>query len=202
MSVLTLNLATRPDPPADRLADEQLVRKLRAGDAAAGKALVERYGEPLMRYLHRLTGAQHVAEELHQQTWLSVLQHLDRFDEQQGRADGSAGGGFKSWLYRIATNKANDLWRGRGREAVAKAGLRLVTDDAAPDAGHRVEGDEQAEKLRRAIEQLPEPQKQVVMMRYYANLKFHEIAEIVGCPLNTALGRMHKAMQKLKAAME
>jgi RNA polymerase sigma-70 factor (ECF subfamily) len=77
-----------------------------------------------------------------------------------------------------------------------------VTDDAAPDAGHRVEGDEQAEKLRRAIEQLPEPQKQVVMMRYYANLKFHEIAEIVGCPLNTALGRMHKAMQKLKAAME
>ena len=63
-----------------------------------------------------------------------------------------------------------------------------------------LETDEQ--KLKRAIDQLPENQKQVVLLRYYSNMKFVDIAATLGCPLNTALGRMHKAMQKLKALME
>ena len=52
------------------------------------------------------------------------------------------------------------------------------------------------------IAQLPEGQRQVLMLRYYSNLKFVEIAQIVGCPLNTALGRMHKAVLKLRQLME
>jgi len=58
--------------------DELLVQRLRDGDAAAGDVLVRRYCEPLMRYLQRLTRSEQLAEELHQQTWLSVLDHLDR----------------------------------------------------------------------------------------------------------------------------
>jgi RNA polymerase sigma-70 factor, ECF subfamily len=65
-----------------------------------------------------------------------------------------------------------------------------------------MEGSEQELKLKRAIEQLPEAQKQVLMLRYYSNLKFVEIAGMIGCPLNTALGRMHKAMLKLKELMQ
>ena len=80
--------------------------------------------------------------------------------------------------------------------------MKLVADGAAPHAGHRLEGTEQAEKLRRAIEKLPEAQRQVLMLRYYSNLKFVEIASLLGCPLNTALGRMHKATLKLKQLME
>ena len=104
--------------------DESLVVRLRKGDTPAGEVLVERYYQPLMRYLQRLAGNDHVAEELHQQTWLSVLDHLDRFDP------GSTAGGFKAWLFRIATNKANDLWRSRGRERAAKEGLKLVRPEA------------------------------------------------------------------------
>jgi RNA polymerase sigma-70 factor (ECF subfamily) len=77
-----------------------------------------------------------------------------------------------------------------------------VTDTEAPDAGHRLDGAEQERKLLRAIDQLPENQRQVLLLRYYSELKFVEIAEMLGCPLNTALGRMHKAMQKLKQMME
>ena len=57
------------------------------------------------------------------------------------------------------------------------------------------------DRLRAAIEQLPENQRQVLLLRYYSGLKFVEIAELLGCPLNTALGRMHKAMLKLKELM-
>jgi RNA polymerase sigma-70 factor (ECF subfamily) len=105
-------------------------------------------------------------------------------------------------LFRIATNKANDHWRSATRERSAKEGLKLVADDQMPAAGHRMEGTEQEQKLRAAIEKLPEVQRQVLMLRYYSNLKFVEIADLMGCPLNTALGRMHKAVLKLRQLME
>jgi RNA polymerase sigma-70 factor (ECF subfamily) len=198
------------------IGDEVLLDRLRGGDAAAGEALVKRHAQALMRYLQRIAGDA-IAEELHQQTWLSVLDNLDKFDPAAGVLKSSLGqpasqglklpaaplvGGFKAWLFRIATNKANDHWRSRGREKAAKEGLRLVTDESLPDAGHRLEGTEQEQKLRRSIEQLPEAQRQVLMLRYYSNMKFVDIAKMLGCPLNTALGRVHKAMIKLRQLME
>jgi RNA polymerase sigma-70 factor, ECF subfamily len=182
--------------PVAEPTDEQLLELLRDGSTSAGEILVKRHCQPLLRYLHRLVGSDHLAEELHQQTWVSVMDHLARFDKS------SASGGFKAWLYRIATNKANDHWRSRGRDKAAKQALRLVTDARGPDASYRMEGSEQEAKLREAIGRLPENQRQVLMLRYYGNLKFIEIADMVGCPLNTALGRMHKAMLKLKQIME
>jgi RNA polymerase sigma-70 factor (ECF subfamily) len=176
--------------------DEALVVKLRDGDTHAGEMLVERHHRALLRYLQRLTGNEHLAEELHQQAWISVLEHLDRFDPH------GSPGGFKAWIFRIATNKANDLWRSRGREKAAHAGLRLVTDDELPHAGTRLEETEQQGRLKQAIEQLPDAQRQVLMLRYYSGLKFNEIAEMIGCPLNTALGRMHKAVLKLRQLLD
>src|SRR6266446_7487295 len=113
--------------------DDSLVDLLRVGDMKAAEQLVRRYREALVRYLHRLCRNEQLAEELHQQTWLSVLEHIQKFSP-------SASGGFKAWLFRIATNKANDHWRSSGRERAAKAGLRLVTDEQMPHAGHRIEG--------------------------------------------------------------
>src|SRR4051812_37756940 len=181
--------------PPVTVSDESLVDALRSGDMAAAEQLVRRFREPLVRYLQRLCRNEQLAEELHQQTWVSVLENAARFDSK-------AGGGFKAWLFRIATNKANDYWRSSGRERAAKEGLKLVTDEEAPEAGARLEATEQQEKLKAAIDQLPEAQKQVLLLRYYSNLKFVEIAKMLGCPLNTALGRMHKAMIKLKQLME
>ncbi len=177
---------------AVQISDEELLRRLRFGETAAGETLARRYYPTLMRYLIRVVGSNHLAEELLQQTWLSVLEHIDKFDV------GSNSGGFKAWLFRIATNKANDSWRSRGREKAAKTGLKLVTEQQAGDASQRMDASEQQEKLRRAIAQLPENQRQVLLLRYYSEMKFVDIAQTLGCPLNTALGRMHKAMLKLK----
>jgi RNA polymerase sigma-70 factor, ECF subfamily len=201
-----VSVTLNPTPPVASAAaaavvpeptDEALLELLRDGSTSAGEMLVKRHCQPLLRYLQRLVGSEHLAEELHQQTWVSVMDHLGRFDKS------SASGGFKAWLFRIATNKANDHWRSSGRDKTAKQTLRLAqADQHAPDASHRIEGSEQEAKLREAIDRLPENQRQVLMLRYYSNLKFVDIAEMVGCPLNTALGRMHKAMLKLKQIME
>ncbi len=177
------------------VSDETLLDRLRNGDAAAGEALSLRYLQPILRYLRRLVGSEQLAEELHQQTWISVLEHAESFDAS------STSGGFRSWLFRIATNKARDHWRSKAREKAAKEGLKLMSETDAPASDQRLEGAEQHEKLRQAIERLPENQKQVLLMRYYGNMKFSEIAQALDCPLNTALGRMHKAMLKLKELM-
>ena len=189
---------SRLDAPdlSPKLSDEALMQRIRDGCIAAGEELSRRYDQPLLRYLQRLTGSDHLAEELHQQTWLSVLEHAAKFSAA------SATGGFKAWLFRIATNKAHDHWRSAGRERSARLGLKLVSDLYLPAADHRLEGTEQEIRLRQAIEQLPEAQRQILMLRYYGNLKFVEIAQLLGCPLNTALGRMHKAMLKLKEIMK
>jgi RNA polymerase sigma-70 factor, ECF subfamily len=179
--------------PAD-VSDEALVGRLRSGQAAAGEELVRRHCQGLLRYLQRLVGSDQLAEDLHQQTWLSVLDHLDRFD--------SAGGGFKAWVYRIATNKANDHWRFRRRETSVREGLKLASEEVSADASFPMQNAEQVDKLKEAIQRLPENQRQVLLLRYYSGLKFVEIAQTLGCPLNTALGRMHKAIQKLKQLME
>src|SRR3569623_1714962 len=96
----SMRLQIPQEPAVAPLAtDEQLVDRLRAGDTTAGRDLVDRHCQGLLRYLHRLTGSEHSAEELHQQTWVSVLEHLDKFSPT------TAGGGFKSWLFRLAPNK-------------------------------------------------------------------------------------------------
>ncbi|MBC7784621.1 MAG: sigma-70 family RNA polymerase sigma factor [Burkholderiales bacterium] len=191
-----LSLARATETAVGLETDEFLLGRLRQGDAQSGEKLVVRYHQPLMRYLQRVCGRVELAEELHQQAWLSVLEHIEKFDPA------SSGGGFKAWLFRIATNKANDLWRSHGRQRAAHDGLKLVTDQSAPEAGARLEASDDEAKLRVAIARLPEAQRQVLMLRYYSGLKFAEIAEMLGCPLNTALGRMHKAMVKLKELME
>lgn len=186
------------------MSDEALLQRVRAGDLSAGDALVRRYAQPLLRYLQRLVGDD-LAEELHQQTWVSVLGNLDKFDPalaSTSNESGNPAGGFKAWLFRIATNKANDHWRSRGRERAAKDGLRLVTDIASPWAGEAAQGREMEQKLIRAIGKLPESQRQVLALRYYSNMKFVDIAKLLGCPLNTALGRVHKAMIKLRQLMD
>lgn len=184
---------TQPSATEVVITDEMLVARLRAGETRAGEDLARRHATGLMRYLHRVSGSAHLAEELHQQTWLSVLDHIDKFDPSMG--------GFKAWLFRIATNKAHDHWRSQSRQRSAQNGLRLVTEISIPGPDARLDDTEQQVLVRNAIDQLPEAQRQVVLLRYYSGLKFVEIAELLGCPLNTALGRMHKAVLKLKSLM-
>src|SRR3954451_15128603 len=152
MTGTSWRIGSKGQTPAG-MSDELLAQRLREGDVAAGDELVRRYCQALLRYLQRIGGSENLAEELHQQTWASVVEHIDRFDAK------STAGGFKAWLFRIATNKANDHWRSAGREKTAKQGLRLVTEEEAPAAGARLEGSEQEQRLMAAIEQLPENQR-------------------------------------------
>ena len=92
--------------------------------------------------------------------------------------------------------------RCRSREREHSEALGRLSDDEVPAAERRIEDVEQEKRLRRAIDGLPEGQRKVLMLRYYGGLKYVEIAEALGCPLNTTLGHNHKAIVKLREILE
>ena len=73
--------------------------------------------------------------------------------------------------------------------------------DPKPSPSHQAEIDEQTERIRREVARLPDPQREVILLRYYSEMSFKEIADLLGCPVNTALTRAHYGLEKLRKVM-
>ncbi len=176
---------------------DDLVKGLRAGESAAFERLVREYGDRIFRFVRRLVGDRH-AEDVAQDVLIRVHRSVASYEPT---------GSFDSWLFTIANNLCIDQLR-RNRPERREASLDTEEGEpAVPD--HRetapmaaLEDREIQEALRRAVAALPVEQRQVFLMREEAGLSFREIAEITKCPLNTALGRMHYAMENLRKAMK
>ena len=160
--------------------------RFRQGEARAFEALFQRYARPIHGYLLRFTGQRAAAEDLSQQTFLSLVQARGRYQE---------GSRFKPWLYAIATNAARD-WRRRKRpeELTAEGELPLhVASDpvAARDAGLE-------STVQRALAQLPEGQRIPIMLHRFEGLGFAEVAEAMGLTETAVKVRAHRGYARLR----
>lgn len=182
--------------------DEELVLRLGQGDPQALRTLVERWREPLCGYLHRLLGSREDSEDLFQETFLRVLRHASRFDQSRS---------FRPWLYSIATNLVRNCYRARGyRDALsldrpereeegAPLSARLAARATTPvDAAS---GGEDAQRVRAAVERLPEKGRVALVLFYYQGLAYQEIAEVLEVPLGTVKSRIHNALTQLAQAL-
>jgi RNA polymerase sigma-70 factor (ECF subfamily) len=160
--------------------DEELVGRLARGEEAALAELLRRWERPLSAFLHRHTGGRDV-DDLYQETWMRVVRHAGRFDR---------GKRFSTWLFQIAVNLCRDWHRRRGTEPLVGEGgeAASVSSMARTEAGL---------DAARLLARLPEPQREVVMLRYYHDLGEEEVAEILGCPRGTVKSRMHNALARL-----
>ena len=159
--------------------DESLIAAVARGDDAALAELTRRWERPLFRFIHRHTGGRDV-DDLYQETWLRAVRAASRFDP--GRR-------FSTWLFQIALNLCRDWHRKARADPVDPADMdRLPADGAATDA--RIDA-------RRLLAALPEPQRAVVVLRYFHDLGEDEVAEILGCPRGTVKSRLHHALRKL-----
>ncbi len=171
-----------------------------------------------------------LAEELTQATFVKVVEKLGPPRLGAGGAGGAGGGGytevgkFEAWLFRIAMNKLRDEMRRRRRQAVpTDLGPGGGSDSAGGSGGGGVAagltgGDgegaygedpaavlsrgEEVERLRAAVASLPEADREVLYLRHTAGLSFKQIAEALDQPLGTVLARAHRALGKLRKAME
>ena len=182
----------------ETLSDAELIARFSAGDSAAMDRLIGRYRQTLFSWLVGMTGNRADAEDLFQDIWVKIIRNAGRFSNVS----------FKSWMWKIARNVLIDFRRKRRAEVSLDAVddeddapmvEQLVSPDASP--AQRVELDDMTRRVMRAVAGLPAVQREVFLMRTQGNLSFAEIAETMGVPLNTALGRMHDAMNKLKKAL-
>ena len=146
------------------------------------------HSEDLKRFLLGLLRDSQLASDVLQATFVKMLERGHETKEESRRA----------WLFRVAYNEAM-LFRRRqttGEKVLKK--LSWIKEGWGTSAAEPVVRFESVELIREAMDQLPEPQKQIVHMRVYEEKTFAVIAEELDIPLGTALARMHSALKKLK----
>lgn len=171
--------------------DEELFMAYRDGNSAALEVLVDRVRAPLFRTILRHVGERTTAEDIFQDTLERIIRHRRQYDASKP---------FRGWLWSIAKNRSLDHLRKRGREVLRDDVQAEQSDMANPEdlsASRETMG-----LLSRAIQSLPEEQRDVFLMREEAEMSFADIAKATGAPLGTVLSRMHYALNKLREVIE
>jgi RNA polymerase sigma-70 factor, ECF subfamily len=190
--------------------DEQLLEDYRGGDVAALRQLIVRYEEPLMRFLFRLVGDRQGAEDVFQEAFLQLHLSAHAFDPTRR---------LKPWLFTIAANKGRDYLRKKGRrqELNLMAPIRPeggsngsgggggsggaggdtfvdLLEIQAPDPTEALAQTEQSDMVQRAIQSLPLPLREILLLAYFQRLTYAQIADDLGIPLGTVKSRLHSAV--------
>lgn len=179
------------------LTDAELVATYRRGDRAAFDALVRRHLRPIYRFVFRLVGNAHDAEDLSQEVFVRAWKGIARFDEKRS---------FTAWLFQIARNAAVDLLRKRSTMPVATPEETDHAFERLRDPGplplELIAQSDSARALSIAIEQLPSASRIVLVLRYRKQLTFREIAAYLQEPLHTVKSRHHRALATLRLLVQ
>lgn len=178
-----------------------IIAAAQRGDPAAHAALIDRYSARLYGFLVQMVGRREDAEDLLQEVFLRLVRVIAAY-----RDDGR----FESWLFRIAANLVRDrIRRLRRRPGDRPTGGDDDEGDALGDlaAGSEpppdaLERSEAGEHLAEALRQLPDAEREVVLLRHFSRMSFKEIADLTGVPLGTALARGHRGITHLRELMD
>ena len=181
----------------EHLEDEQLVSLIVQQDQGGLGALYDRYGKAVFGFVYNLLGDAGQTEEVVQEVFLRVWLRASTYRPERGRS--------RTWIMSMAHHRAVDELRKRRRLQdilETEARLTLMDSRARQDtAAEEAEQREESEIVHKALESLPEEQRQVIRMSYYEGYSQTEIAELLQRPLGTVKTRMRLGMQKLKTAL-
>ena len=184
------------------ISDTELLRRHLAGEEEAFASLVRRYEKELYNFLARFTGDRALAEDIFQETFLQLHVSAGAFDQARK---------LKPWLFTIAANKARDAMRRRSRHQTAPldapvpgtADERTSYADLMPSDIPAPEESVMNLEDRRAVEsivnEMPENLRTVLVLSYFSDLPYKEIAEVLDVPLGTVKSRLHAAVRQFAA---
>ncbi len=181
--------------------DIECINAYLGGDANALEPMVEKYKRPLYSFILKMTEGREDTDEIFQETWFRALKNIHKFQHKN----------FLNWLFRISHNLVIDRAR-RNKRVVS---MQTVTggdedgrtlEDHLPAPGispaEEAGGTGLGVAIDQAVETLSPEQKEVFLMRMYANTSFKEIAKIQKCSINTCLARMQYALAKLRSILK
>ncbi len=176
--------------------DNELINKFISGDSQAIEVLIHRYKNKVYSYILMTVRDQQLAEDIFQDTFLKVIKSLtDGRYQENGR--------FVQWVMRIAHNLVIDYFR-REKQMNTVSSEKYEYDlfNSQKFSDQTIEDElidfQITKDLRRLIDELPDDQKEIILMRHYGNLSFKEIADQTNVSINTALGRMRYALINLR----
>jgi RNA polymerase sigma-70 factor (ECF subfamily) len=187
------------------LPETELLARCRRGDAAAWDELFDRHYAAAGRFIFQLSHAftPEDADEICQETFLAVIRNLASFHGQSQ---------FQTWLFRIATNKARDFRerqlaakRGGGRVPLSlqaedpAGGLAFDPPDTAPAPDVALLRAEQMAQVRAALDQLDEPCREILELRYFGDLSYEELSRALQLNPKTVSSRLSKCLDRLEA---
>ena len=191
-STLSMALAAISAPPAFpfRMAasrwERDTVALAREGRPGAYAKLVHCYTEPIGHAVQKIVRDQDRASDVTQQAFVSAYEHLDSYDPRHR---------FFSWIYRIALNEALNAAR-RSRRCCRLDGMEMPDPDPSPE--ELLIARERAAGLRRALKELPGKYQHLVILRYFLDLPYADIACILDLPVTTVKSRLHYGRRALK----
>jgi RNA polymerase sigma-70 factor (ECF subfamily) len=166
--------------------DEELMHRVREGEVSLLSVLFERHQQKLFRYCWRMTGDSQLSEDLVQEVFLRMLRHRESFNGD---------GAFGAWMYSIARNAGRDGWRKRRRETPIDERMAL------PGGIEGVERSEESARLHRALLELPDDKRELLVMSRFLGMSHAEISAALGCDEGTSRARLHRALNGLREIM-
>jgi RNA polymerase sigma-70 factor (ECF subfamily) len=179
--------------------DALLVNAYVNGDESALGELIARHKDRIYRFIYSKVYDRDVTEDIFQDTFVKVINTLKKGNYNEE-------GKFLPWVMRIAHNLVIDYFRRNNRmpkfESNDDFNIFSVLSDGDLNAERSMIKDQVQKDVQRLIEELPEDQKEVLIMRIYKDMSFKEISEQTGVSINTALGRMRYALINLRKVID
>jgi RNA polymerase sigma factor (sigma-70 family) len=182
----------------NNLTDQQLIHLYVDGDADALATIVLRYKEKIYTSIYLLVKDKYLAEDIFQDVFIRIIDTLKggRYTDE---------GKFLPWAMRIAHNMCVDHFRKVKRSPTIKTSddrdIFEVLNFSEAGADQKMMDGQSHDRIRKMVDMLPEDQREVIILRHYADLSFKEIAELTKCSINTALGRMRYGLINLRKLM-
>ncbi len=179
----------------NQVEDKELIKAFMSGDDPCFEELLSRYKTKVFTTIYLIVKDRGVAEDLFQDVMIKVVRMIrsGKYNEE---------GKFLPWVVRIARNLAIDHFRKIQRNPIQRESedydIFNTVQRAEESSEEKIISEEDARYIRKLIQQLPEKQREVLIMRTYSELSFKEIASITNVSINTALGRMRYALLNLK----
>ena len=181
------------------LPDQQLINLFMSGEASALEALIIRHKDKIYTSIFLLVKDKYLAEDIFQDVFIRVIDTIrsGRYTEE---------GKFLPWTMRIAHNLCVDHFRKVKRTPTIKTGddrdIFEVINFSEDGVDRRMMQRQSHDRVREMLDRLPEDQREVIILRHYAELSFKEIATLTDCSINTALGRMRYGLINLRKMMQ
>jgi RNA polymerase sigma factor (sigma-70 family) len=181
------------------LTDEQLITSFNEGNAYAMEVLVNRHKVRIYTSIYVLVKDKYLAEDIFQDLFIKVIEtfRAGKYKEENK---------FVQWAMRIAHNLCVDHFRKIKTKPVIRTSegtdIFDVLNFAEPSAEENIMKAQSNEKIMKLVCLLPEDQREIIILRHFADLKFREISNILNCSVNTALGRMRYALLNLRKLIE